>query len=218
MPRLDLGLDESVTAWVERLRTGDREAGDLLHDRYREFLLSVARKQYRNALAAASDEEDLVQSVFHDLWKAASLGRLGPVEDRESFWWLLLTIARNKAVSRIRAARTRKRGAGEPVQFSQIGDSREGRLGYADMAATAVNELVIEFMEEQERLFAMLRDDVERTIVAGRLEGQSPVEIAGRLGVTVRTVERKVRIIREKWQRYQESVDGGLTHHDSAAG
>jgi RNA polymerase sigma factor (sigma-70 family) len=202
MSTVEPSVDDSVTAWIERLRLGDRNAGDLLHRRYGQQLASTARAKFPNALTPASDEHDLTQSVFCALWKVASEGGLKPVDNRSSFWWLLLGIARNKAISRLRAARAAKRQ----------GDGR-GREHIDDHLNSIVDpapspELVQAFFEEQEALFALLRDEAERAIAVLKLEGFNHPEIAGKLGLSVRTVERKAAIIREKWANYAESEEG----------
>jgi len=53
--------------------------------------------------------------------------------------------------------------------------------------------------EEQNRLLSMLRDDVLRSIAIWKLEGFTHEEIADKLGVTPRTVIRKINLIRETW-------------------
>lgn len=215
-----LRLDESVTAWIDRLRTGDRTAGELLHERYRDYLVRVARKNFASASTAVGDAEDLVQSVFCDLWRSASQGSLGQIEDRESFWWLLLTMARHKAISRIRRAKSQKRQGSRPtVQFSQLDDSKEVRNVHATPdLRTAHAELIRQFIEAQEHLFELLADDTERAIAAYKLEGHNHPAIAAKLNVSVRTVERKVAMIRERWVRDQVSSEEGLTQHDSQSG
>ncbi len=55
--------------------------------------------------------------------------------------------------------------------------------------------------EEYQRLLRMLRNDSMRQIAVWRMEGESNEEIAQRLGTTVRSVERKLNRIREKWSQ-----------------
>jgi len=192
--------EESVTMWVEHLRAGDPRAAGLLHDRYRAALLRSMRDRFPAAITATGDEDDLVQSVFCELWKSASAGKLNVVEDRQSFWWLLWTIARNKAVSRIRTTHAQKRG-GQVVQFSQVENSQHDVEATVDLRSLPA-DIVEEFVDQQERLFQLL-EGAEREVASYKLEGYDHPAIASKLGVTVRTVERKVAIIRGKWLRYQ---------------
>jgi len=50
-----------------------------------------------------------------------------------------------------------------------------------------------------------LSDDTLRSVATLRLEGYSNEEAAAKLDVSVRTVERKLRIIRQVWSAELES-------------
>ncbi len=201
-------LDDSITAWVQRLRQGDRAAGDRLDRRYRDELVRATRKRFANVISAAADEDDLVQSVFHAVWSSAVRGALTEIRDRDSFWGLLLTITRNKAISRRRKERARQHVGGQADQFSQIGNGEIATaVETADTQLAA--EIIAGLLEEQERLLLALNGDTERRIASYKLEGLSHPEIAARLGVSVRTVERKLALIREGWTQIRNSLEKG---------
>jgi len=210
----DLHQHESITTWVEHLRSGDARAASFLHDRYRADLLRSMRERFPSAMTAAGDEDDLIQSVFCELWTIACGGNLHSVDGRDSFWWFLWTIARNKAVSRIRAANAAKRrGRGRILQFSQVNDS-ENVIGETVDPHAMPADLIQEFLDQQERLIQLL-EGMEKDVAFFKIEGYKHPSIAAKLGVTVRTVERKVAIIREKWLRYQNAFDEGLDQNDT---
>jgi IS30 family transposase len=54
-------------------------------------------------------------------------------------------------------------------------------------------------IEECSRLLDRLQDDSLRQIACWKMEGYTNDEIAERLNVVTRTVERKLKIIRQKW-------------------
>ena len=62
-------------------------------------------------------------------------------------------------------------------------------------------ELAAMAAEQCERLLDALPDDEFRTIAAWKLEGYTNDEIAEKIPCSVRTVERKLRIIRKSWER-----------------
>ena len=62
-------------------------------------------------------------------------------------------------------------------------------------------ESLAQLNEEHRRLLDMLRDDTLRDIALSRMEGYSSEEIADRLGVSPRTVRRKLRVIRSRWSK-----------------
>ncbi|QDT57399.1 RNA polymerase sigma factor RpoE [Caulifigura coniformis] len=196
-----------MTAWVERLRHGDRAAGDLLDVHFRDALVRAARSRFANVISAAADEDDLVQSVFHAVWSAAVHGSLTEVRDRDPFWGLLLTITRNKAISRRRKERARTHAGGRADQFSQLGDGAVVEaVSTSDMEVA--DEVIAGFLEEQERLLLALQDEPERQVAIYKLQGLSHPGIAALLEVSVRTVERKLALIRQGWMQIRTSLEG----------
>ena len=61
-------------------------------------------------------------------------------------------------------------------------------------------EVAAQFAEDYERLLAKLEDPTLKTVALRRLEGSSREEIASELGTSVRTVDRKLILIRLMWQ------------------
>jgi DNA-directed RNA polymerase specialized sigma24 family protein len=58
-----------------------------------------------------------------------------------------------------------------------------------------------QLVEEYERLLDSLDDDVLRSVAVWKLEGHTNKEIAGKLGRSLATVERKLRLIRDAWEK-----------------
>ena len=85
-------------------------------------------------------------------------------------------------------------------QTANAGDSQ------ADLAMTQVlsreptPEAAAQFAEDYERLLEKLEDPALRFVALHRLEGHSREEIAEELGTSVRTVDRKLILIRLMWQ------------------
>ena len=61
-------------------------------------------------------------------------------------------------------------------------------------------EFAAEVAEECRRLLDELGAEELQAVALAKLEGYSNAEIAVRLGVVERTVERKLRVIRELWE------------------
>jgi DNA-directed RNA polymerase specialized sigma24 family protein len=62
-------------------------------------------------------------------------------------------------------------------------------------------QLLAELKDQQQYLFELLRTDEHRYIAAAKLEGYSSEEIAQAMGISSRTVQRKVTQIYERWSR-----------------
>jgi DNA-directed RNA polymerase specialized sigma24 family protein len=62
-------------------------------------------------------------------------------------------------------------------------------------------EVLAMLAEEHDRLLAVLGDDTLRQVALHKLEGFTNEEVAQRLGITCRSVERKLQRIRTRWLR-----------------
>jgi DNA-directed RNA polymerase specialized sigma24 family protein len=62
-------------------------------------------------------------------------------------------------------------------------------------------ETVLILEEENRRLMGLLRDDQLRRIALSRIEGYTIVEIADELTLSTRSIERKLRLIRNAWTK-----------------
>ena len=63
---------------------------------------------------------------------------------------------------------------------------------------TPTPEETVVMAEEMARLLGRLPADI-RVIAVWKFEGYTNEEIAAKLGYTVRTIERKVKLIRKRW-------------------
>jgi DNA-binding CsgD family transcriptional regulator len=95
-----------------------------------------------------------------------------------------------------------KRGGGGVFQASSSpAADRDSATGLFDAIASGEPnpELVVMFDEQYRTLRHQLGDDSLRQVLDMRLEGYAREEIAARLGCTVRTVTRKLDVIRRTW-------------------
>jgi DNA-directed RNA polymerase specialized sigma24 family protein len=191
----------SVTRWIGPLKAGEVEAAQALWDRYFDGLVRLARTRLRDAPLAAADEEDVALSAIHCLCHGAAAGRFPQLADRDNLWRLLATIAAQKAIDLQRRETREKRGGGNT--------RGEGELAAGDTEASLVAQVVgrepspefaAQLDEEYRRQLDRLEDDGLRQIAIWKMEGYENDEIARRLGCGVRTVERKLGVIRAIWQ------------------
>ncbi len=173
-----------------------------LWERYAQELVNLARKRLGNAPPGISDEEDVAQSVFASICRGAAAGRFADVKCRDELWWLLLTITKQKTVSYIRRESAQKRGPGRVQMESQLAANVKGsgRFVMDDLLGNVPTpEHLVMLDEEYERLLGLLRDDRLREIAIARVEGYTVAEIAAKLAIGKRAVERKLQLIRTKW-------------------
>lgn len=197
-----MGQNTSVTGWFYELQEGEEGALQKLWEHFSDRLIEFASQKLVNSPKRLGDEQDVANSVFHCLYRSASAGRLRSVRNRDELWWLLLAMAKQKAIDHQRRENAVKRGAVKTYNPSD-GDSiglRLGGFGLEDLIADEPStESVAILQEELEHLFKLLPTELHKTIALQRLEGYSISEIANCHSVSSRTVERKLELIRNKW-------------------
>ena len=193
-------LDDSVADFIRGLKAGDQDAAGELWRRYYERLVRLCKGRLATDLRGAADEEDIALSVLKSLCLGAERGRFDQLVGRDDLWRLLLTITRRKLVDHIRRQRAAKRDVRRTRGESSSDSVAAGAVGIGGIPdSTASPDLLAILQEESQRLLLLLRDETLRKIAVWRMEGRSNQEIASELCVTERTVERKLRLIREQW-------------------
>jgi len=191
-------------------KAGDEAAAEELWRRYFPRLVGLCRKKLAQHPRRAQDEEDVALSAFESLWEGVQKGRFPQLSDRDDLWQLLVVIAARKAIDEIERGTRLKRGAGRVRGESGIVCDRTATDEYG-IEQVIGNEPTPEFAalvtEEYNRLLESLGDKVLQTIANSKLEGYTNREIAESLGRSVRTIERKLRLIRKKWSH--EDTDRG---------
>jgi DNA-directed RNA polymerase specialized sigma24 family protein len=121
----------------------------------------------------------------------------------EQLWHLLHVMVLQKLIDYRRRERTKKRGGGKNQgDVALKGAHTQDPLGtgiqqVCDRAPSAAELVMVE--EQKQRLLNELEDPTLRQIAIWKMEDRSNAEIADLLGLCVRTVERKLRIIRSLW-------------------
>lgn len=196
--------DEAVTMWFRQLTPGgDAAAAQRLWQHYYERLLRLARAKLGSANRRVSDEEDVVLSAFHSFYQAAVTGRFPCLEDRDDLWKLLVVFTARKAIDHLRDCHRQKRGGGEirgESAFHAGGD--DGAGGFEQVVGTEPTpEFAALMCEQYESLLDQLSDESLRQIALLRLENYTVDEIAEKLHCSVRTVKRRLALIRAVWQK-----------------
>jgi len=197
-------MDEShlESAWIDLLKQGDPASAQAIWQRYYERLVRLARQKLIRGKRRVADEEDIVLSAFDSFFRGAQQQRFPRLEDRHDLWQLLLMLTVRKISNQVRSERRQKRGGGQvrgESAFGAEGDPRRGRT-FDVLGKEPSPELSIEVADELECLLGRLEDDRTRAIALRKLEGQSNQQIADELPCALRTVERKLRLIRHLWK------------------
>ena len=182
---------------MQDLKQGDEQAAQALWQRYFGRLVGLARQRLGEGQRRVQDEDDIAVSVFKSLCERAERGDLASLEGRDELWRLLATITVRKVAAQVRDATRQKRGGGL-VRGDSVYDETSGLDAIAGTDPTP--DFLHQLAEEHQQLLASLEDDTLRKIASWKLEGWRGQEIAEKLGITRRSVERKLELIRERWK------------------
>ena len=204
--------NDSISEWLGRLKAGEIAVAQNLWNRYSEELLRVAKQRLGSSPQGIGDEEDVALSVFGSVFRGVADGRFENILNRDELWWLLLTITKRKTVDHIRreTAQKRHRPPSEPGQQRGSGPPVSAQISLDELAgSTPTPDFVVAVEEQYRRLLGMLRNDQLREIAILRIEGYNVAEIAQKLAIGTRAVERKLQLIRAKWKRELLDPDPG---------
>lgn len=197
--------DDDITGLIRKVRTGDDAAAQQLWDRYSEKIVEVARRSLKNSSRRVQDEEDVAVIAFKSLLAGITAGRFPQLDHREQLWRLLMVITTRKAASVIERNHRQKRGGGDVRGDSAViaGENSGSMLaGFDRLASEKPSPDIAAVMADQtHQLLKALPDRMSQRIAALKIEGFTHQEIADRLEVNTRTVERRLKQIRELWQR-----------------
>ena len=160
-------VDSPAHGLLQRLARGDRAALGELYDLYAGKVLGLAIR----VLKDRSEAEDVVQEVFLQVWRQAD--RYDPVRGRPEAW--VCTMARTRALDRLRRRASRREAPSEAAPPPQGGAAPEGAL--AVRAA-----------------LGSLSDDQRKAVELAYFDGLTQSEIARRLGEPLGTVKTRIRL------------------------
>ena len=187
--------DGSLTTWAREIYSPDtrrrEEAARQIWLRFAERLRALVRRRLDPRVLRRAGDDDVVQGLFASYF-AAEPGPSGPPRNRAELWRALVHFTMCQVANTAehhRALRRDVRREAPPADDRGVpSDSADLRELGPEAAAIA--------REEFARLLAVLPEDLQE-VLALRLEGHTNAEIAARLGRVERTVELKMRTIRE---------------------
>jgi DNA-directed RNA polymerase specialized sigma24 family protein len=187
----------SATCWLDGLRAGDAAAAQQLWEGYFRRLVGLARRRLRGAAPAAADAEDVALSAFDSFCRGAAQARFPRLDDRDDLWQVLVLLTARKAADLLRSERAQKRGGGR-VARGPVGDDGPGLSAVVGREPTP--SFAAQVAEECRRLLNRLGGGELREMALLKMEGYTNADVAAKLGRSLATVERKLRLIRRTWE------------------
>ena len=167
----------SDQAALARMARGEGEAVAELYDRHARPIYSLALR----ILGDVADAEDVVQEVFAQAWRQAS--RYSASRGAVAAW--LLTLARSRAIDRLRARRARPGGSSDALAANQVIDA-----GPPVDSQVLSSEQVARVRAALDELPLLQRVAIELAY----FEGLTHAEIAARLEQPLGTVKTRIRL------------------------
>ena len=189
-------VEREDAALVRRMAAGDDQALGTLYDRWNAVVHGVVARVLRQP----DDIEDIVEETFWQAWRQAS--RFEPARGAVQTW--LLTIARSRALDRLRALRRRREspleGDDGEVVVQQVAASDPGLDAEDAERRRIVTEALSQLPAEQREALEL-----------GYYGGLSQSEIAERTGQPLGTVKTRMRLALQKLRSQLQilSTEGG---------
>lgn len=189
--------DASVTKWLRQLEAGQDGAAQKLWDVFFHRLVLVVQRRLSSAAPVGADAEDLALSAFASFCRGLQNQRFTELSDRHGLWRLLVSIAIRKLLHAQRDQNRLKRGGGVGI-FTQSNSFEDIPSALEQIIAREPTPEIAAQVEEQFDCWmnALGSNDLQR-IAQWKLEGFTNDEIAAKCGLTSRTIERKLNLIRK---------------------
>ena len=159
---------------IHAISRADEQALALLYDRYRLILFGLVMRILNNR----EEAEDVLQEMFLQVWRRAA----DFDESRgKPFTWLV-TLARSRAIDRLRSLAARER-----TNAASVRDPTEAVSNAVDDALRSEQRGVVS------RALSQLPDEQKVALILAYFEGLTQSEIAARLGAPLGTVKTRMR-------------------------
>lgn len=196
-----MSSDRSETRWLNLLKVGNRDAAQVIWDRYFRLLVSCARQRLGATPRRAADEEDVALSAFASFCRGVERGRFPRMQDRSDLRSVLLLLVSRKAAHQVRHERCDKRGGGNVhVEADLPRHSEDDEVLSYLIDSEPSPDLAVQIADECNRLLDKLSEEL-RTIALWLVEGYTIAEIAKKMDRSERTVARKIAEIRDLWSQ-----------------
>ncbi len=195
--------DASFADLLGRLRAGDHAAAALVVDRYTHRLVALARTKLDGRIRQKEDPEDVLQSVFKSFFHRCGLGQF-QLDSAGDLWALLVSLTLHKCGHRADFFRAAKRNVHRESRAEVAADTSSSEWETLAREPTPVEAAIL--AETVERLLCGLENH-HQEIVRLSLEGETTAAIGARVGVTQKTVQRVLKGVRERLQRWRTETD-----------
>lgn len=197
----DFDDEGSITRVIRRMQNGDQDGAAYLWQRFYLRLKYLVKDRLRSQLGSLSDEEDLALDSLSEMFKGLLDGKYPSLDNREEFWRLLVTVASRNVIDEINRENRLKRGGGKVFHESAFSSLHDENAALFEQIASTVEAPDVQLMitERCTELLESLTDEGLQAIAIMKTAGSTNQEVADALGLSLRSVERRLAEIRQCW-------------------
>jgi DNA-directed RNA polymerase specialized sigma24 family protein len=201
---VEVCTDSTISRWdvsnfLMKLENGEDGAAEDLWNRYFNQLVRFVNSRLDTRYRTVFDAEDIAISAVHSFCIAATNKRYSSLADDSAVWRVLVSIAIYKLLHFVRNVDRLKRG-GHYRRGGRCSADNSCLLGQITSREPSP-ESTVACMEQFEFLIKLLDDKKLEQLVVWKMEGYTNCDIAIKLNKSTRTIERKVKLVREIWKR-----------------
>lgn len=182
----------SVSHLFAQARQGDLAAFSPLWQRFFPRLVGLARRRLAGRRIGGSDAEDAAQAALVSFWKQLNSGMFLNNLRRDSLWNLLAKFTARKVGHQLRDEAAEKRGGGRVLAEAELSQDQQLDQVIGELSPQELDVQASELLEG-------LPSDLQEMAML-RLLGYSTKEIADEFDCTQRKVQRKLELVRLRWE------------------
>jgi RNA polymerase sigma factor (sigma-70 family) len=186
----------TISDWLKLLQDDEADAVQAIWLQFFDRLVALADQQIRSMSTMIVDGEDVALSVFQSVWRGAREGRFRDVKSLDELWWMLTAMAKRKCVDHYRRETASKRGGAR----ASISLDSEQAKAFLELVSPEPDPAYLVAMDDSfSHFISLLHEPKQREIAVLRVQGHTIEEIGQVLGISIATVNRKLRIARQIW-------------------
>lgn len=182
----------SISTWIRDATRGDEEAFRKLWDRYWRRMIRTAKRKIKSIGTVETDAEDVTSIAFAQVCHRIQNLKSSQNGNRSVFWNLLRVAIFRRVVDAARGKSV------APVNLSSLSENEL----YSILQSQLPPDFSSSVREDLAALFEHLNEE-ERDIVLLSIAGNKQAEIAEKVGLSRRSVIRRLVEIRKIWNRIQ---------------
>lgn len=179
----------------QRIKDKDKQAMEILYDRYEKILYSFVYKLTEDREAA----EEVIQEVFIKLWR----GVANYHSDRGKFSSWLFTLARNQAIDLIRKKKTNRLVNMEAIEPIVSPESTADEMIEWNEEKKEVRKAIRRLSEEQREIIQFVY-----------FQGYTQQKIADKYKIPLGTVKSRVRLALRNLKLFLAEERSGRVHNE----